>query len=353
MRINKNVLYLSSKLDFFKFNLKRGKGHLFSYLMDRFRWNFYPRIRHVSTFPTHIDLELSSACNLNCPMCYTTTDEFKKNVERTSMQFDLFKKVVDECTKYKSHYSIRLSWRGEPFLNPKAFEMIEYAKKKGIKEVSTLTHGGFLDPDKFEKLIDLGLDWLTISTDGVGEQYEKIRAPLNFDEHLKKIKEYKAIKKRRNTTKPIIKIQGVWPAVEKSPDEYYNTFAPLADQVVASPLIDYLRMDTEREYIKDFVCPVLYERLTIGSDGKAYLCYNDEMSSTVVGDINSEKVFDVWHGDKLEKAREIHLKHMGVTELAPCKFCMYPRATKKEKKSVNKKNINVENYTNRPQKIGM
>ena len=36
-------------------------------------------------------------------------------------------------------------------LNPKIFEMIEYAKKRGIKEVSTLTHGGFLDPEKFEK----------------------------------------------------------------------------------------------------------------------------------------------------------------------------------------------------------
>jgi len=353
MRINKNVLYLSSKRDFIKFNLKRGKGHMFSYIADRIRWNIYPRIHHVSTFPTHIDLELSSACNLNCSMCYTTTDEFKKNVIRTNMDFKLFKKVIDECKKYKSHYSIRLSWRGEPFLNPDIYDMIDYAKKNGVKEVSTLTHGGFLDPEKFEKLVDLGLDWITISTDGVGEEYEKIRAPLNFKDHVDKLKKYNEIKKRRNVVKPIIKIQGVWPAVEKSVDEYYKTFTPLADQVVSSPLIDYLRKDTEREYIENFVCPVLYERLTVGSDGNAYLCYNDEMGSTVVGDINKESVFDVWHGKKLEKARKIHLKHMGVKELAPCQYCMYPRKTKKEKKKIKNKNIDVENYTNRPQKIGM
>ena len=320
--------------------------------MDRFRWNVYPRIHHVSKFPTHIDLELISACNLNCPMCYTTTDEFKKNVVRTSMNFDLFKKIIDECAKYPSHYSIRLSWRGEPFLNPNAFEMIEYAKDKGIKEVSTLTHGGFLDPEKFEKLVDLKLDWITISTDGVGEEYEKIRAPLNFKEHITKLKQYNKIKREKGVVKPIIKIQGVWPAIEKSADQYYEIFSPLADQVVASPLIDYLRMDTEREYIENFTCPVLYERLTVGSDGKAYLCYNDEMGSVVVGDTNNESISSIWHGKKLENARKIHLKHLGVKELPPCKYCMYPRKTEKEKSSVKGKSVNVDNYTNRSQTIG-
>lgn len=351
MKINKNIVYLS-KFEFIKFNLKRGKGHLFSYMMDRFRWNIYPRIHHVSKFPTHIDLELSSACDLNCPMCYTTTDEFKKNVVRTNMDFEFFKKIVDECKKYPSHYSIRLSWRGEPFLNSHAFDMIKYAKENGIKEVSTLTHGGFLDAQKFEKLVDLGLDWITISTDGVGEDYEKIRAPLNFKEHVEKLKRYNEIKKEKGVVKPIIKIQGVWPAIEKSVDEYYETFSPLADQVAASPLLDFLRMDNNREYIDDFTCPVLYERLTIGSDGKAYLCYNDEMGSVVVGDANNESVHDIWHGKKLEKSRKIHLDHLGVQELPPCKYCMYPRKTKKDKADVKGKSINVDNYTNRSQTVG-
>ena len=36
--------------------------------------------------------------------------------------------------------------------------------------------------DEFEELIDLGLDWLTISFDGIGETYNKIRAPLTFED---------------------------------------------------------------------------------------------------------------------------------------------------------------------------
>jgi len=168
---------LTSSLKNLKFDLKRGKGHLFSYLKNRIRWHLLPRMHHVSTFPSHVDVELSSLCNLNCPMCYTTTDKFKTQVDGANMDFDLYKKIIDECAEYNL-YSIRLSLRGESFLNKHIYDMIKYAKEKGIKEVSSLTHGGFLDEEKFERLIDLGLDWLTISFDGIGETYNKIRYPL-------------------------------------------------------------------------------------------------------------------------------------------------------------------------------
>ena len=188
MEINKNMIYFSSRFEKLKFELKRGHGHLGSYILDRMRWHLNPRLKHVSKFPTHVDIEASSACNLNCPMCYTVTDEFKEQVSRMHMDFELFKKLIDECASYSSNYSVRLSWRGEPFLHPKFDEMVRYAKKAGIKEVSTLTHGGFLDPERFEKLMKAGLDWLSISVDGTGETYEQIRNPLKFEETVDKIR---------------------------------------------------------------------------------------------------------------------------------------------------------------------
>ena len=354
MEINKNMIYFSSRFEKLKFELKRGHGHLGSYILDRMRWHLNPRLKHVSKFPTHVDIETSSACNLNCPMCYTVTDEFKEGVSRMHMDFELFKKLVDECASYSSNYSIRLSWRGEPFLHPKFDEMVSYAKKAGIKEVSTLTHGGFLNPERFEKLMKAGLDWLSISVDGTGETYEKIRKPLKFEETLDKIKKYHEIKKKNKSVKPIIKIQGVWPAIEESnAQKYLDTFNPIADQVTSGELLDCLRKDTEIEYIEDYgPCPVLYQRLTIGSDGLVKLCYNDEMGTTDVGNVNKETIFNVWHGKKLQAARDIHLEKMGVEKLSPCKWCMYPRKTTKEKTKVNDKLITLKNMSNRSQEIG-
>ena len=353
MKINKGQIRLTSRKKNLKFEINRSKGHLFSFIINRIRWHLFPRIHHVSEFPSHVDIELSSLCDLNCPMCYTTTDEFKKNVNRKILDFELFKKIIDECVKYNL-YSIRLSLRGEAFLNPHIYDMIEYAKKSGIKEISSLTHGGHLDEEKFERLIKSDLDWLTISFDGVGEMYNKIRAPLKFEDMVNKIKRFKEIKKEKGVSKPVIKVQTIWPAISKNPEEFYNTFNPHVDQVASNPLIDWLFKDTmdDKIFIEDFTCPQLWQRLLIGADGKVMLCGNDELGAHIVGDINTETVYQVWHGKKLEKARKIHLDHEGVKQINICKNCQLPRKTVREKTNINGRAVNIDNYINRSQKIG-
>jgi len=351
MKINKGQFRVSSRTKNFKFELHRGQGHLLSYIANRIKWHLYPRIHKVSRYPPHVDIEISSVCDLDCPMCYTTTEEFKKIAGRGFIDFDLFKKIVDECGQ-NGVYSVRISFRGEPFLHPKAFEMIEYAKTHGIKEVATLTHGGGLDEEKFEKLIDLGLDWLTISFDGIGETYDKIRAPLKFEDAVKKIKNYQQIKKRRKVVKPVIKVQTIWPAISKNPEEYYNIFNPIVDQVASNPLIDYLCNDTDILYEDNFTCPQLWERLVIASDGRALLCSNDELSEHIIGDLKKESVFEVWHGKKMTEARKIQIRHMGVQKIIPCKKCYLPRKTQTEYEKIDDRVVKIDNYIKRPQTIG-
>ena len=351
MKINKGQFRLSSRSKNFKFELHRGHGHLLDYISNRIKWHLYPRIHKVSRYPPHVDVEISSACNLNCPMCYTTTDEFKKIAGLGYMEFDLFKKIIDECGR-NGVFSIRISFRGEPLLHPQAFEMIEYAKTHGIKEVSTLTHGGTLNEEKFEELIDLGLDWLTISFDGIGETYNKIRAPLTFEDAVNKIKNYQDIKKKRKVVKPVIKVQTVWPAISENPEEYYNIFNPIVDQVASNPLIDYLIRDTDITYEENFTCPQLWERLVIGSDGRALLCSNDEFSEHIIGDANTESIFEIWHGKKMTEARGLQMRHMGVAKINACKKCYLPRKTETDHKKIDNRMISIDNYIDRIQEVG-
>ena len=342
---------LTSRSKNLNFDLKRGRGHLLSYIKNRIRWHFLPRIHHVSEFPSHVDIELSSLCNLSCPMCYTTTDKFKSKVNRANMEFDLYKKIIDECSQYNL-YSIRLSLRGEAFLNKHIYDMIKYAKDKGIKEVSSLTHGGLIDEKKFEQLIDLGLDWLTISFDGVGKTYDKIRYPLKFEDSVKKIKNYQKIKKRRKVVKPVVKVQTVWPAISENPQEFYNTFDPITDQVASNPLLDYLGNDTDIVFEENFTCPQLWERLVIGADGNVMLCANDEMELHNLGNVRDESLYNIWHGERLTKAREIHIKHLGVKEIEPCKHCYLPRKMESDTANLGNHLVKIDKYINREQTIG-
>jgi len=62
--------------------------------------------------------------------------------------------------------------------------------------------------------------------------------------------------------------------------------------------------------------------------------------------LNSETIFDVWHGEKMKKAREVHLKKMGVKELPPCKWCIYPRKTVTENVQLGNRIISGYSYVN-------
>ena len=345
MKINKGQIRLSDRKTNFSFEMNRSKGHFFSYILNRLRWHIYPRVHHVSNFPDHIDIEISSTCNLSCPMCYTITDEFKEKVNVGLMDINLFKKLIDECKKFKP-YSIRISFRGEAFIHPNIFEMIEYARNAGIKEISSLTHGGMLDETKFRKLIDLKLDWLTISFDGLGEEYNRIRAPNIFEEQVEKIRRFSEIKKELKVVKPLIKIQTISSAIESNAMDFYNVFSDISDQIASNPLIDFSHTVIDDNYLEHFTCPQPWQRLVVGSDGNAMMCSMDEIGTYIVGNLNDNSIYDVWHGKKMQKAREIHLKELGVKELPPCKWCLYPRKTNSKNIPVGDRNVSSYNYSN-------
>ena len=160
------------------------------YRVYRSKWSEYAKKQFVDKYPLLVDLELASICNLKCPMCYTISDSFKKLVNTKRMEWDLFKKIIDEIA-FKVP-AIRLSLRGEATLNKNFVDCIKYAKDNGIKEVSTLTHGFKLNLPYFEAITKAGIDWITISVDGTDEVYNEIRKPLKFKELLEKIKDIKS-----------------------------------------------------------------------------------------------------------------------------------------------------------------
>ena len=332
------------------FEQYRGEGWESEYAEYRRNWTEYAQKQIVSDYPLLVDIELSSICNLSCPMCYTVTEEFKKQVDTKRMDWDLYRRIIDEIGGKVP--AIRLSLRGEATLHTKFIDAIRYAKEKGIKEVSTLTHGGKLTLPYFEKCVKAGIDWITISVDGVGATYESIRGPLKFDDLFEKIKAIKRYKDEHGLHRPVIKVQGIWPAVRENPQAYYDTFSPYVDLVAFNPLIDYLGNDKQVEYLENFTCPQQYQRLVIGADGLVMKCSNDEENREVIGNINQETVHAVWHGEKMNGVRDMHKQSRGFMQSAVCKKCYLPRMTEDEVGSVGQRTFLVKNYVHRIQVVG-
>ncbi len=332
------------------FEQNRGEAWPEGYSEYRRNWIEHAKRQSVSEWPLLVDIELSSVCNLTCPMCYTTTERFKQSVDMKRMDFGLYKKIIDEIGSHVP--AVRLSLRGEPTLNTRFVDCIKYAKTNGVKEVSSLTHGGKLSGKYMQRVIDAGIDWITISVDGLEDVYDSVRKPLTFNDTLERIKAIKRYKDKHGLKRPVIKIQGIWPAIEKDPQRYYDTFAPYVDLIAFNPLIDYLENDDEIEYVENFSCPQQYQRLVIGADGLVMKCSNDEHGQELIGDVRKQSVHDIWHGEAMTRVREMHKQSRGFMQSSVCRKCYLPRMTKDDIGQVNGRTFFVKNYTSRIQIIG-
>jgi len=292
------------------FAIKRSRGHVLPYLKNRIIWYFYPRWDIVTAFPTHVDIETSSVCQLNCPMCYTTTDYYKERVTKRLIDFEIFKKVINECKQYNL-YSVRFSWRGEPLLHPQILEMLQYAKAAGIKEVSFLSNGGNLTPEIIDELITNKLDWITISFDGLYDVYEEYRKPLKFEETVGKLKLLQRRKQELGIPKPVLKVQTVWDAIEKNPEEYFQFMSQIADEIAFNAVKDkhYYKEFNIEHYKPDYICPRLWQRIHVSSSGNIGFCLSDVYEDYIIGNIKDMTLYEAWNGKKFREIRQKHCEH--------------------------------------------
>ena len=90
--INKGHFNLDTPERIDAFTEKLALGWEREYKEYRRLWVELAKIRQIRDYPLLVDLELSSKCNLHCPMCYTITEEFLSKVNRKYMEFDLSRK---------------------------------------------------------------------------------------------------------------------------------------------------------------------------------------------------------------------------------------------------------------------
>lgn len=286
------------------------------YFENRFQWFNYPRWHYVAPFPLHVDFEVSSRCNLSCPMCFRR--HFNNSQEFVDMDFQLFAKGVDECAS-NNLYSIRLSWRGESTSHPQLLEMIKYAKKAGIKEVSFLSNGSILNTDFNMKLIEAGLDYITISVDALRENYNRLRNPLDFDQMVKEISNLYELKEKYGNGFPKIKVQGIYEYINNDIEEYLFTFENITDNISVNVKHDYELMNVEQE--DNLYCPYLWQRITITAFGLIPLCISDWDLDIPIGNLRECTIKDVWRGKQMNSYRKLHLENRRL-ELKPCRKCI-------------------------------
>lgn len=294
------------------------RRHPEAYKKNREEWLYYPQNMEVPEFPLHVDFEASSLCNMNCHMCWRNRADYDDSLYG-HMSFDLFKKGIDECAKYNL-YSIRLSWKGECTANPHFRDMVSYAKEKGIKEVSFISNGIMLKGKYAEDVVRAGADYITISVDDLFEQYDKIRYPQKFDDVVHKIQNLRELRDSIGDGFPRIRINCVWDQSKGNEwfDRIYDYFHETVDLITFTP--EYSLDRSPKELRSDFTCQYPFQRMTIMWNGKVPLSVSDKAAEYQIGDLNDSSIYDIWHGEKMNKARQLHREHRA-HEILCCSIC--------------------------------
>ena len=206
--------------------------------------------------PLHIDMGISSGCNMACTFCYgviQNRDGFGTNSKKI---FHTPTKAVKQTFKDAKEIgvkSIALIGEGENTLHPDFYEIINYAREIDL-DLSLATNGIRIDHKKLDIILD-SLKWIRFNISaGTKETFQKIHRVNQMDRVLGNAKALAKRKKEKNS-KCVIGFQMV---VTK---ENMNDIVPLSklgnecgvDYFVVKPCSDTFdsRLDSPKgEYIE-------------------------------------------------------------------------------------------------------
>jgi tungsten cofactor oxidoreducase radical SAM maturase len=165
-----------------KINLTHGAFHLpEGYLRSRrFGQNLECWLDHrdgaIILLPRLPDLrklyiEPTTVCNLNCRTCVRNVWEDPQ----AHMEMDLYNQIVEQTASMPELQRVVFCGFGEPLAHPHILDMVRLVRDRGLA-VTVGSNGLLLDRAMARELVELGVDRLVVSLDGVKpETYEGVR----------------------------------------------------------------------------------------------------------------------------------------------------------------------------------
>lgn len=155
----------------------------FNYMEEMF---YLHNVDGMVDLPEKVYIEPTSRCNLNCKICFRHgwVDE-----ELGYMSMECFNKLVDGVRQISTVKEVFFGGMGEPFFHPDIFRMI--SELSNDLQVSVLTNGTMLTPERCQQLVDTGLHMLWVSMDGFDkESYESIQLGSHFELIIKNLRNF-------------------------------------------------------------------------------------------------------------------------------------------------------------------
>ncbi|MBF0382158.1 MAG: SPASM domain-containing protein [Magnetococcales bacterium] len=291
--------------------------------------NLHGKKSRLDNLPTYFWLEPTNNCNLKCVMCPTGMDMLE--VDKGFMDFDLYKKIIDEIKHYSSAVTLAVS--GESLYHPKFFAMARYAADSGIKPLLN-TNATMLTKDKAEMLLESGVTFISFAFDGFKKsQYEKARVGASFEKTLNNILYFLELKKAQGKSLPYtvlsILMLGLEECSEVEKREFLDRFDGLIDEVrvreVSTWGSSFKNSDSfsfRQNSLYYPPCSRLWSTGVISWDGTVLPCIYDSNHQLAMGNVKEQSFADIWNGEAMIKLRNSMLDGTYLQYSPLCENCI-------------------------------
>lgn len=284
------------------------------------------RIVDAGEFPRVVLLDTVSHCNLRCSMCVHKDMKRKQGI----MPQGLFTKIIDEISEVDKTVRVWMVFFGEPLMlknrKPSIFDMIRYAKSKGLADVVVNSNANLLDEEAAKSLIDSGLDAVYFGIDAFHKDtYAQIRVGGDYEKTVANVVRLLDMQKSLNVFHPKVFVQFVemdLNAGEK--DDFMAFWGSKGATVKIRPKVSWAgQIDAPNLVLGNadrWPCHWAMQTMSITDSGKVVTCAVDLDARFIAGDVNKNSLKEVWNGE-LKKLRRYNIEKRWQDLPSHCSNC--------------------------------
>lgn len=234
------------------------------------------------------------------------------------MDFDLFKRVVDEAADFRP--ALMPQGVGESFIHPQWEAYLKYAARRQAGPLYIVTNGELLDERKIRILGDLGAEHVIVSLDANSpETHAQIHRHGNFErieQNVRTLFETRAVEGYNySVTLRFIRLLQNVHEIEDF-DRQWTPYLRSGDALEMptcftwASATEYCGSDPDRRISTPGTrrCRVLWKYMNILWDGSAVPCCIDVEGQLRVGNARQHTIRELWTSRASSDLRRLHLK---------------------------------------------
>jgi radical SAM protein with 4Fe4S-binding SPASM domain len=283
-------------------------------------WAYLLRRERLPALPVEYIVETTARCNLYCPMCPRETHPQPK----ADMEDGVFERLVTESGRTAEH--MMLIGLGEPFLDRKIFERIEFCHRHSISTLLS-TNGVLLDERTAARVLASPLEQITLSFDGASkETFEFYRKGANFEKVRDNFVRFSRMKRECGSKLQVVVQMVRMEGAAGEVDDFVRFWraVPGVDQVrIKEDETNLMRPDAGHA-AADWKHPCHYlwrGPMYVKQNGDVYPCCQSYMlDGAPVGDIAAQPLAEIWNGEEMRRMRRLHARGRA-GEIGICARC--------------------------------